>query len=372
VARPLQVQLSLVGNELLLIFTQANKDEGQKCRGWHNSSCRDMDDNVKQAMRHSDYTVGWLCALPTEMAAAKAMLDEVHPSLAEQDPQDHNSYCLGRIARHNIVIASLPAGWYGETPAATVAKDMLRTFKSIRFGLLVGIGGAVPSASHDIRLGDVVISQPTARHGGVIQYDRGKVSQGGRFQQTGVLNSPPVVLLTALSRLQADHDTGDSQVPRYLSRMFEERPKMLGKYGHQGIHNDCLFHADYEHHDLAADCSQCDRGRAVERQRRIDIDPVFHYGTIASGNCVIKDGTTRDELRKEHDVLCFEMEAAGIMQEFPCLVIRGICDYADSHKNKAWQGYAAATASAFAKELLSLVLPATVLHQPPVAQLVTG
>ncbi|KAL3444390.1 hypothetical protein BJX65DRAFT_310973 [Aspergillus insuetus] len=46
------------------------------------------------------------------------------------------------------------------------------------------------------------------------------------------------------------------------------------------------------------------------------------------------------------------MEAAGLMNTYPCLVIRGICDYADSHKNKAWQGYAAATAAAFAKELL--------------------
>jgi hypothetical protein len=69
----------------------------------------------------------------------------------------------------------------------------------------------------------------------------------------------------------------------------------------------------------------------------------------------MRHGATRERLRKELDVLCFEMEAAGLMDDFPCLVVRGICDYADSHKNKRWQGYAAATAAAYAKELLSVI-----------------
>ena len=59
-------------------------------------------------------------------------------------------------------------------------------------------------------------------------------------------------------------------------------------------------------------------------------------------------------------VLCFEMEAAGLMNKFPCLVIRGICDYADSHKNKKWQAYAAGTAAACAKEVLLVIPPAEV------------
>jgi nucleoside phosphorylase len=84
-----------------------------------------------------------------------------------------------------------------------------------------------------------------------------------------------------------------------------------------------------------------------------------HYGTIASGNQVMKDGITRDRISSElGHVLCFEMEGAGLMNSFPCLIIRGVCDYADSHKNKSWQPFAAATAASFAKEVLS-VLPAT-------------
>jgi nucleoside phosphorylase len=71
----------------------------------------------------------------------------------------------------------------------------------------------------------------------------------------------------------------------------------------------------------------------------------------------MKDGIERDILAKRHDVLCFETEAAGIMHAIPALVIRGICDYADSHKNKRWQRYAAATAAAYARFLLLHVRP---------------
>jgi nucleoside phosphorylase len=94
----------------------------------------------------------------------------------------------------------------------------------------------------------------------------------------------------------------------------------------------------------------------VVRAPRRSGEGVVHYGTIASGNQVMKDGVARDKLSSElGGVLCFEMEAAGLMNSFPCLVVRGICDYADSHKNKKWQPFAAAAAAACAKEILSYV-----------------
>ena len=93
----------------------------------------------------------------------------------------------------------------------------------------------------------------------------------------------------------------------------------------------------------------------MNREPRLSEDPLIHYGLIASGDQVMRHGATRERLRKELNVLCFEMEAAGLMDDFPCLVVRGICDYADSHKNKRWQGFAAATAAAYAKELLSVI-----------------
>lgn len=117
-------------------------------------------------MEHRDYTVGWICAVQTEYVVACEFLDEEHPPLPSQSPHDNNAYTLGRIGEHNVVIAGLPKGKYGLTSAATVAKDMLRSFESIRFGLMVGIGGGAPSPKHDIRLGDVVVSMPVARTGG--------------------------------------------------------------------------------------------------------------------------------------------------------------------------------------------------------------
>lgn len=65
----------------------------------------------------------------------------------------------------------------------------------------------------------------------------------------------------------------------------------------------------------------------------------------------MKNGVQRDEWAKKDNILCFEMEAAGALADFPCLVIRDISDYADSHKNDKWQGFAAAVAAAYARQL---------------------
>jgi nucleoside phosphorylase len=131
--------------------------------------------------------------------------------------------------------------------------------------------------------------------------------------------------------------------------------RLEAKYTYQGVDNDDLFEAEYDHVGGGTTCDQCDRSRLVSRPARDGTEPVIHYGTIASGNQVMRHGVTRDRWRLELNVLCFEMEASGLMNNFPCLVIRGICDYADSHKNKRWQPYAAATAAAYAKELLYVI-----------------
>jgi hypothetical protein len=135
-----------------------------------------------------------------------------------------------------------------------------------------------------------------------------------------------------------------------------------------------LFEAMYDHSG-GATCEQCSKERVIRRtERGAQEEVTIHYGTIASGNQVMKDGVSRDRLSAElGGVLCFEMEAAGLMNEFPCLVIRGICDYADSHKNKTWQPYAAATAASCAKELLLLIAAAQVriprmLHGVPMEE----
>lgn len=116
---------------------------------------------------HDDYTVGWMVAIQCELDAARALLDEEHEPLKPKE-KDDNAYLLGQMEGHNVVIAC-PAE-YGTTAAAQTATNMLRTFPHIRFGLMVGVGGGAPNPhpqdpKKDIRLGDVVVSEPKGSHG---------------------------------------------------------------------------------------------------------------------------------------------------------------------------------------------------------------
>jgi hypothetical protein len=208
------------------------------------------------------------------------------------------------------------------------------------------------------------------------QWDFGKANQGGNFERTGSLNNPPNALLTALTKIETEHDLNGSRIPECLDELKQKWPRLAPRYLRSDSLDDVLFKADYDHvgestTDCAAvpdnddgdeegeNCRFCDRTQVIKRKPR---DMRVHYGLIASGNQVIEDATFRDKLNKYlgGNILSVEMEAAGLMDKFPCIVIRGICDYADSHKNKEWQEYAAAVAAAFAKELLEYVQPSDV------------
>ncbi|KAL4956988.1 nucleoside phosphorylase domain-containing protein [Aspergillus filifer] len=234
-----------------------------------------------------DFTIGWICPLPLEYAAAKRALDE---------PYDEAEYGTGQT---------------GTNAAAAATQKMLSAFPPIKHGLLVGIVGGVPSDKADIRLGDVVVGQPDGQHGGVVQYDFGKTVLGG-FQRTGALNAPSHSLLTAVSKFKSNLPAiGDT-----LRAIPVDRPLKT---------DDILFMASYDH------------GRG-------DTCSIF-FGTIASRNQVVKYGNIRDEHNAElGGVLCFEMEAAGVVNILPCLV------------NKLFQAFAAAAAATCARKIL-LFLP---------------
>ncbi|KAF4631103.1 hypothetical protein G7Y89_g7028 [Cudoniella acicularis] len=301
------------------------------------------------------YTVGWICAIQIEMSAALAMLERRHKHPLDLDPTDLNAYAFGEIGSFNVVIGCLPFGIPGNSSSASVGTRMMSSFPKINIGLMVGVGGGVPSSNHDIRLGDVVVSKPGPFGGGVVQYDMGKMTSGGIFQRTGALPPPPRRLLGAVSLLEAfrDNDGYNHKMAEYLEIFRTGHLAERMRFTKPPQDQDELFAADYDHIEGQPTCALCDRDYLVRRKVR-DEFPVVHYGTIASGNQVMKDAKKRDEVAKDFDVLCFEMEAAGLMNidTFPCLVIRGICDYADTHKNKDWQGYAASTAAAYTKELL--------------------
>jgi nucleoside phosphorylase len=312
------------------------------------------------------YTVGWICAIPTESLAATLFLDEEHERPDNVSGSDSNDYTLGKMAGHNVVIAVLPDGQYGQTSATGVVKDMLNSFPNIRIGLMVGIGGGAPTEKNDIRLGDVVVSSPHNGTGGVLQYDYGKLIQGEEFQHTGFLDQPSVLVRTAVSGLKTQYKRKGHKIEENIKAILEENDRLSEEFSSPSERKDRLYKADIVH--PASHKGACEEScglqsdQIVERRKRTqkEDNPVIHHGTIASGNWLMKDAQVRDRFAEKMDIMCFEMEAAGLMSHLRCLIVRGICDYSDSHKNKQWQGYAAITAAAYAKDLLTRMVPGRV------------
>lgn len=299
-------------------------------------------------LRCDEYTVAWVCTQPIELAAGQQMLDEIYDNLAQRE-HDKNKYVLGHIKEHNVVIACLSMGPNGIDDMASGAKSMKSFFPSIRVALMGGVGSGVPSPAVDIRLGDIVVSDTSASQGSVIQYDFGETATGDH-KRVIHRNTPPKVLITAVSELRANYHQILDNIQEHVDKLCT-----LRKFHRHKAEDDILFDAEYNH--VGGDtCVQCDATEKVDRKKRNGFFPRVHYGGIASGDQPIEDGRTRDEIGSIiGGVLCFEMVAARLMKTLPSLVIRGVCDYADSHGNKSWQPYAAATAAAYAKELLLLV-----------------
>ncbi|KAH0371128.1 pfs domain-containing protein, partial [Aureobasidium melanogenum] len=296
-----------------------------------------------------DYTIGIICALPIELAAAVKMLDKEHPRLV-QDPGDDNSYRFGQIGYHNVVIGCLAAGRTGLVSAASVALKMKSSFRCVRFGLMVGIGGGVPSEEYDIRLGDIVISKPAGQHGGVVQYDLGKTRPNGTFERTGSLSPPPEALLTTITDVIAAQEMDELNIAAHLSQIAQRLPA----YGFPAKLTDDLYLPNHLHKG-GRTCLDLTVAKKTWYSVKRDLTKSLLFITARS-------------LLALGGVLCFEMEAAGLMNNFPCLVIRGISDYSDSHKNDGWQRYAAATAAAFAKELLNHLAPTNVAQTQTISQ----
>ena len=310
-------------------------------------------------MLPAEFTVGWICALPEELTAAQGMLEvEYEDSDLENNPLDTNKYSLGQIAGHKVVLTCLICA--GTNHAGSAALHMQYTFKRLKFILMVGIGGGIPNLNNgrDVRLGDVVVSMPSGRYSGVIQFDSGRLLQDRDFENTGALKAPPDRLQKVVKHLIARHESQENCIARYIQEMLQRHPRNTRTgtdYRRPGRGNDLLFRAEYVCRTDGQTCEGCDREQLITRPDRPEDEPVIHYGNIASGSSVVRDALRRDHLGRDCGALCVEMEAAGLMDQFDCLVIRGICDYADSHKNNDWQRYAAAAAAAYAKELLGAV-----------------
>ncbi|KAH0558949.1 hypothetical protein GP486_004431 [Trichoglossum hirsutum] len=326
-----------------------------------------------------DYTVGWICGIELEYVAAQVFLDEEHEGPERVSQNDKNDYTLGKIGKHNVVIAVLPNGEYGLTAAGNVANDMLHSFPNVKIGLMVGIGGGAPSPDRDIRLGDIVVSSPHNGQGSVFQYDFGKEIQGRGYKYTRLLNEPPTVLNTAVAGLKAKYRRHGHQLEEAIKGILEKNPRLQEEYKRPDPYTDRLYQTTHPHprDKRRVNCSEAcgiDPPALVHRPERTeDKDiPKIHYGVIASGNTLMKNAEERDRLARERNVLCFEMEAAGLRKDFPCLVIRGIYYYSDSHKNKEWRGYAAMAAAAYAKGLLCRIVPSRVEAERKITDIISS
>lgn len=317
--------------------------------------------STKRLLKPEEYTVAWLCALPlSEAVAAWTMLDEEHQDLPQID-NDDNCYTYGSIQGHNVVIACMPPGMPGKVSASRMVHSLPTSFPNLRIQLFVGIGGGMPhgspinDATKDIHLGDVIVGWADETGApAVVQYDLIRAT-GQIKERLSIMDKPNRRCLTALGKMLTARVKSREFFHSHLERFIKAGVK---GFGHPGPEKDMLYQSDYGHIGSAT-CEACDSTRVLMRESRED--PVFHQGTIASGDTVVKDAKLREEIRQQcYGAKCVEMEAAGIVDQTHCLVIRGIADYADSHKNQIWQPYAAATAAAFAREFLLTIQPSAV------------
>lgn len=323
---------------------------------------RDKRDTMSQAplpetlraVLPQEITVAIFCSLSVEVIAVKLALDEQLASYPAMAYSEVLIYSYGRIKGHNVVIVR--GTQIGPINASISAATVVQEFPNIRFALMIGIGGGIPSRTQDIRLGDVAVGIPGGSHPGVIQYDFGKYQQDGTFVLKGCLNKPPSILINACHRLEEDEEEMGRRPHCDILKAIGENH---GSYRHPNK-DDILFNDEFHHIKANGDCSECvatgEEGVIFRKPRDEIYQSFVHLGLIMSGGGVVKNPRDRYHLRRGNkDAICFEMEAAGIVDQIPCLVIRGICNYADTHKNDDWQRYAAAAAAAYGKAILAKV-----------------
>jgi nucleoside phosphorylase len=335
--------------------------------------------------QRKDFEIAIICALRSEADAVEALFDifwDDDGKIYGKASGDPNAYTIGVIGSHNVVLAYMPG--MGKGSAASVTSSFRSSFEGIKLALVVGICGGVPHGTDDekeILLGDVVISD------GLIQHDFGRQLSNNFIRKDTLqesLGRPNTEIRAILAKLKGYR--GRMRLKDNTSHYLTHAQQNLGveKTRYPGVNADKLFKPTYrhKHHNLLActlctkcekkedevclaaldsSCSElkCNENNLVPRQRLLRAKetsaapkPIIHYGLIASGDTVMKSGEDRDIIATRDNIIAFEMEGAGVWDNLPCVIIKGVCDYADGHKNKEWQCYAAATAAACMKAFL--------------------
>ncbi|OQD65820.1 hypothetical protein PENPOL_c005G06642 [Penicillium polonicum] len=322
-----------------------------------------------------EFEIAIICALPLETNAVLCSLDEIWYDVAStygRARNDQNHYAFGRSGRHPVVVVTLPG--MGNVQSASAAASLDMSFVSIQLVLLVGICGAVPygPSNQEIILGDVIVSEV------LVRLDFGRQYPTGFKRKDTILDGPgkpneEILGLIQHWKSQVMAQQLHARTMQHLIGLMQD-PRIGTEYP---TSPDQLFAAEYihRHHNGCFECSLaesvcatalntsceelgCDQRMHIPRARRSGHDGQgspnqrIYFGTIGTADTVMKSALHRDQLAASERIIAFEMEGAGVWDKFNCLIIKGVCDYADSHKNKNWQSYAAAVAAAAAKEVL--------------------
>ncbi|KAH7194479.1 nucleoside phosphorylase domain-containing protein [Fusarium oxysporum] len=245
-----------------------------------------------------DFAVAVVCPLSLEFDAVCMVVDEFWDEDGDQFGKtggDRNMYVTGHLRT---------------------------SYPNICLTILVGVCGAVPSTDENgIRLGDVVISDS------IVQYDFGhQTDQEFVRKKTSHIDLVPKEILNLLESLHTVLG----------KRRTEKTAARLGQHG-----------------SVTGSMPQplALRGQGADQTINIQA-PTIHFGPMASGDTVMISAIHRDRIAAAENIIAFEMEGAGIWQELPCIIVKGVSDFADCEKTKEWQDYAAAMAAATSKAIL--------------------
>lgn len=294
----------------------------------------------------NDFEIAIICALTVEQDAVHALFDHYWddngPSY-DKHPGDPNAYSCGAIGRHNVVLVHMPG--IGKANAAAVAAHCRVSFPNLKLALIVGVCGALPSTNiaQEIILGDVIIGD------GIVQYDFGRQYPDQFIRRNTLLDSlgkpgPEIRAHMAKLKTRRGRASLHHAINTHL-RFLQSHPQFKEDYQYPGTEQDVLYKPE--------------SNIIISRRRleQIRPRPCVHFGAIASGDTLMRSGMRRDTIATKEGIVAFEMEGAGVSDNIPHVIIKGVSDYADSHKTKAWQRYAAGTAAACMKAFLETWVP---------------
>ncbi|KAL8386828.1 hypothetical protein RB595_010358 [Gaeumannomyces hyphopodioides] len=315
-----------------------------------------------------------ICAFPFESDAIELLFDEIYEERYGQETGDINTYTTGRIGNHAVVLLLFSSMGM---KASAVAASLQLSYTNIKLALIVGICGGLPQIrGRDTFLGDVIVSKSIVNHDFGWRYPdefeirstedtleqannniRGLLKLLEGEDELERLQKKAKANLVTLQAAAADRGTSYSPPPDAADTLF---PAEHGHIHHKEDCDDC--DADPPRFckrafQLSCDEVGCETGRYAPRQNRqqerpVELVPQVFMGRVACSDAIIRSGKHRDAVARERDVIAFEMEGAGGWKEVPCILVKGICDYADGHKNKQWRNFAAATAASVAAAIL--------------------